>query len=156
MSQRVLTLVATVLIAACSGAATSSAQTVSPQAGSEAAVQGFLRAVADSNLDKMAELWGTSKGPAGTTRQPADYERRILVMQAYLHGADYRIISNARDGSSDDRRVLQVEMSRRGCDKIVPFTTTRSRKGWVVSAIDLDMLGSPGRQCGEADSTSAQ
>ena len=156
MSQRVLTLVATVLIAACSGAATSSAQTVSPQAGSEAAVQGFLRAVADSNLDKMAELWGTSKGPAGTTRQPSDYERRILVMQAYLHGADYRIISNARDGSSDDRRVLQVEMSRRGCDKIVPFTTTRSRKGWVVSAIDLDMLGSPGRQCGEADSTSAQ
>lgn len=156
MSQRVLTLVATVLIAACSGAATSSAQTVSPQAGSEAAVQGFLRAVADSNLDKMAELWGTSKGPAGTTRQPADYERRILVMQAYLHGAEYRIISNARDGSSDDRRVLQVEMSRRGCDKIVPFTTTRSRKGWVVSAIDLDMLGSPGRQCGEADSTSAQ
>lgn len=156
MSQRVLTLVATVLIAACSGAATSSAQTVSPQAGSEAAVQGFLRAVADSNLDKMAELWGTSKGPAGTTRQPSDYERRILVMQAYLHGAEYRIISNARDGSSDDRRVLQVEMSRRGCDKIVPFTTTRSRKGWVVSAIDLDMLGSPGRQCGEADSTSAQ
>jgi hypothetical protein len=122
MSQRVLTLVATVLIAACSGAATSSAQTVSPQAGSEAAVQGFLRAVADSNL----------------------------------HGAEYRIISNARDGSSDDRRVLQVEMSRRGCDKIVPFTTTRSRKGWVISAIDLDMLGSPGRQCGEADSTSAQ
>ncbi len=156
MSQRVLTLVATVLIAACSGAATSSAQTVSPQAGSEAAVQGFLRAVADSNLDKMAELWGTSKGPAGTTRQPSDYERRILVMQAYLHGAGYRIISNARDGSSDDRRVLQVEMNRGGCDKIVPFTTTRSRKGWVVSAIDLDMLGSPGRQCGEADSTSAQ
>lgn len=156
MSQRVLTLVATVLIAACSGAATSSAQTVSPQAGSEAAVQGFLRAVADSNLDKMAELWGTSKGPAGTTHQPSDYERRILVMQAYLHGAEYRIISNARDGSSDDRRVLQVEMSRRGCDKVVPFTTTRSRKGWVISAIDLDMLGSPGRQCGGADSTSAQ
>jgi hypothetical protein len=153
VSQRILSLVATVLLVAGGGVTTASAQTTTAQAESEAAVQGFLRAVADSNTDKMADLWGTSKGPASATHQPSDYERRILIMQAYLKGADYRIISNARDGSSNDRRVLQVEMTRRGCDKIVPFTSTRSKKGWVVSAIDLDLLGSPGRQCGESDST---
>lgn len=158
MSQRILPLVAAVLIAVGGGVVPASAQSHAPSAGSaqaasEAAVQGFLRAVADSNLDKMAELWGTSKGSAAATHQPSDYQRRLVVVQAYLRGADYRILSGAPDQSSKDRRVLQVEMSRNGCDKIVPFTTSQSRKGWLVSAIDLDQLGGPGHQCGAADST---
>lgn len=156
MSQRLLSLTMAVLVVACSGATTSTAQSVAPQAGSEAAVQNFLRAVADSNLDKMAQHWGTSKGPAASTHQPSDYQRRLVIMQAYLRGAEYRIISNTDDGSSKDRRVLQVEMTRGGCNEIVPFTTTRAGKQWLVSAIALDELGSPGRRCGEADSTSGQ
>jgi hypothetical protein len=156
VSQRLLSLGLAVLVAACGGASTSTAQSVAPQAGSEAAVQDFLRAVADSNLDKMAQLWGTSKGPAASTRQPTDYQRRLVIMQAYLRGANYRIISNTDDGSSKDRRVLQVEMTRGGCDEIVPFTTTRAGKTWLVTAIALDALGSPGRRCGQADSASAQ
>ena len=51
-----------------------------------------MQAVADSNLQKMARLWGTSAGPAAKTNQPPDYERRIVVMQAYLRNDDYRII----------------------------------------------------------------
>lgn len=156
MSQRILSLAIAVLVVACGGATTSTAQSVAPQAGSEAAVQGFLRAVADSNLDKMAQLWGTSKGPAASTHQPTDYERRLVIMQAYLRGADFRIISNTEDESSKDRRVLQVEMARGGCSEIVPFTTTRAGRSWLVTAIALDALGSPGRRCGESDSTSAQ
>jgi hypothetical protein len=156
VSQRLLSFVLAVLVVACSGATTSAAQSVAPQAGSEAAVQSFLRAVADSNLDKMAQLWGTSKGPAASTHQPSDYERRLIVVQAYLRGADFRIISNAEDGSSKDRRVLQVEMSRGGCDEIVPFTTSRAGKSWLVSGIALDALGSPGRRCGQGDSTSSR
>lgn len=156
MSQRLLSLAVAVLVVACGGATTSTAQSVAPQAGSEAAVQGFLRAVADSNLDKMVELWGTSKGSAAKTRQPSDYERRLVIVQAYLRGATYRIISNTEDGSSKDRRVLQVEMTRGSCNEIVPFTTTRAGKSWLVSAIALDALGSPGRRCGEEDTSGKQ
>jgi hypothetical protein len=156
VSQRFLSLVVAALVVACGTATTSTAQSVTPQAGSETAVQGFLRAVADSNLDKMAQLWGTSKGPAASTHQPSDYERRLVIMQAYLRGANFRIISNTADGSSKDRRVLQVEMTRNGCDEIVPFTAARAGTGWVVTAIDLDALGSPGRRCSESDSTSGR
>ena len=156
MSQRLLSLVIAMLVVACSGATTSTAQSVAPQAGSEAAVQGFLRAVADSNLDKMAQFWGTSKGPAASTHQPSDYERRLVIVQAYLRGADFRIISNTEDASSKDRRLLQVEMTRNGCDEVVPFTTSRAGKSWLVTAIALDALGSPGRRCDQADSTKTQ
>jgi hypothetical protein len=156
VSQRLLSLAIAVFVVACGGATTSTAQSAAPQAGAEAAVQNFLRAVADSNLDKMAQLWGSSKGPAAKTHQPSDYERRLIVVQAYLRGADFRIISNSDDDSSKDRRVLQVEMTRAGCDEVVPFTTTRAGKSWLVTAIDLDALGSPGRRCDQADSTSSQ
>ncbi len=156
MSHRILSIATTLLVVACGGAATSSAQDLSPQAGSEAAVQGLLRAVADSNLDKMAQFWGTSKGPAAATHQPSDYERRIVVMQAYLRGSDFRIISNTVDSEHRDRRVLRVELTRGSCDEVVPFTAIRTGKGWVVSSVDLDALGSPARRCGVADSTASQ
>lgn len=157
MRHRPWYLIVAVALAACAQATTSSAQSASTQSGAEAAVQHFLQAVADSNTAKMAELWGTSKGPAAQTHQPSDYERRIVIMQAYLHGADHRILSNATDGSNKDRRVLQVEMSRNGCDKIVPFTVVRLRSGsWLVTAIDLGELGSPGRICGAGNDASPQ
>jgi hypothetical protein len=155
VSQR-LAAIAALLIGLVPGAAPLSAQTASPQAQaqSETAVQSLMQAVADSNLDKMAELWGTSKGPASQTHQPTDYGRRLFIMQAYLRGAGYRILSNSRDGNNDNRRVLQVEMTRNGCTKIVPFTTIRAGQRWLVEAVDLDALGGPGRRCGEGDSTS--
>lgn len=150
-------ILATVALGLSLTAGTAAAQSPSPQAGSEAAVQGFLRAVADSNLEKMAQLWGTSKGAAAKTHEPSDYDRRIVVMQAYLHGAEFKILSNTADQGRKDRRTLQVELTRDGCDKIVPFTTVRTRSGsWIVSAIELGELGSPGRQCGPSDSTSAR
>lgn len=156
MSQR-LAACAALLVGLAVGAVPLAAQTTSPdtqaQTQSEAAVQGLMQAVADSNLGKMAELWGTSKGAASQTHQPSDYDRRIFIMQAYLRGARYRILSNSRDGGNANRRVLQVEMTRNGCTKIVPFTTIRADKRWLVEAVDLDALGGPGRRCGDSDST---
>ena len=41
-----------------------SSAAVEPAKSAAAAVQGFMQAVADSNLDKMASLWGTASGSA--------------------------------------------------------------------------------------------
>jgi hypothetical protein len=106
-----------------------------------------MRAVADSNLTKMAQLWGSAKGPAATTGEPADYQRRILIMQAYLRGAEYRIMSNDPAPDAPEQRLLQVELKREHCDKIIPFTVLRAGNVWLVNKVYLGAAGSPGRPC---------
>ncbi len=51
-----------------------------------------MQAVADSNLDKMASLWGTRQWSGLQDRQPPDYEQRIAIMQAYLRNDGFRLI----------------------------------------------------------------
>ena len=44
-----------------------------PAGSAAATVKSFMQAVADSNLAKMASLWGTASGPASKTNQPPDW-----------------------------------------------------------------------------------
>ncbi len=144
---------AIVLFTACSGnRPTSTAPETAPSA--ERAVQDFMRAVSDSNVAKMAQLWGSAKGAAAVTHEPSDYERRIVVIQAYLRGASYRIMSNDAAMGQADRRLLQVELKREHCDKVVPFTVVRSGNAWIINQIDLGAAGSPGRPCESSGATS--
>ena len=138
-------MAAAALVAACGGGG--GAGQVHPSNTASAAVDNFMRAVADSNLAAMASLWGTSKGPAAKTKQPPDYERRIAVMQSYLVNDDYRIQSDAAEGS-DGRHALQVQLRRQACTWTVPFTVIRLSDGsWLVNQIDLTTAGNPARGC---------
>jgi hypothetical protein len=106
-----------------------------------------MGAVADSNLTRMAELWGTSSGSAKSTGKPNDYLRRIAIIHSYLKGTKAKVLSEPE--RSSNRAVLMVELSRDECHKQVPFTFARTGGGqWLVQAIELGTLGSPGRPCG--------
>jgi len=108
----------------------------------------FMRAVADSNLTQMAELWGTSKGSAAATGQPADFLQRIAVMQLYLRGATTKVLGNGPVPGSGDRRQVMLELTRGGCVKQVPFTMVRTKDGaWLVNAVDLNAAGNPAKPC---------
>jgi len=126
---------------------------VEPAQSAAGAVQGFMQAVADSNLAKMATLWGTSSGPASETHQPSDYQRRIAIMQAYLKNQSYRVTSDVPE--TPDRRNLQVVIKRETCSWSVPFIAIKTRGGaWVVNQVDLTAAGNPARPCLEGvDST---
>ena len=114
-----------------------------------------MQAVADSNLAKMATLWGTANGPASKTHQPSDYERRIAVMRAYLQNQSFRVTSDVPD--SPDRRSLQVEIKRQNCSWSVPFTAVKTRDGsWVVNQVDLTAAGNPARPCLEGSDSARQ
>jgi len=146
---------AALVLAACSsGGATNQ---VPPANTAAAAVQDFMKAVADSNLTTMASLWGTTSGPAGKTRQPADYERRIAVMQAYLSNDDFRILSDSPDGS-EFRRAMQVQIRRQACTWDIPFTVIQlTDKTWIINQVDLAAAGNPAKPCNPAakDTSSA-
>lgn len=131
-----------ILLAACGG----SSAPVQPARSATTAVQSFMQAVADSNLTKMAGLWGTANGPAAKTKQPPDYERRIAIMQAYLRSDGFRVTSDIAEG--ENRRALQVELRRQTCTWSVPFVTVRTGDGsWLVTSVDLAAAGNPARPC---------
>lgn len=134
------------LLAACGGRSAPPAQ--SATSGSSA-VRSFMQAVADSNLAKMASLWGTANGPASKTKQPPDWERRIVIMQAYLRNDSFRITSDVAE-QNENRRAQQVEIRRRSCTWNVPFVTVKARDGsWLVTQVDLAAAGNPARPCME-------
>lgn len=127
---------------------------VQPSKSAAGAVQGFMQAVADSNVAKMATLWGTTSGPASKTHQPPDYERRIAIMQAYLRSDSYRLTSDVPE--TDNRRALHVELKRQTCTWSVPFVAVKTGDGsWVVNQVDLTQAGNPARPCleGASDTT---
>ena len=114
-----------------------------------------MQAVADSNLAKMATLWGTSSGPAAKTGQPPDYERRIVIMQAYLRNESFRVTSDVPE--SPDRRALQVELRRHTCTWSVPFVAVKTADGaWVINQVDLTAAGNPARPCYEGADSATQ
>ena len=149
-------LVLAVVLAACGGG--SAPSTVSPTTSSaRGAVDAFMQAVADSNLARMADLWGTAGGPAAKTRQPADWERRVAVMQAYLQNESHRIVSDGpATPAAEGRRSVQVEIRRQLCTWMVPFTAIRLGDGtWIVNQVDLTAAGNPARPCVPGQDTAA-
>jgi hypothetical protein len=145
------------VLAACGGGS-SSPGSVGPTNSAKAAVESFMLAVADSNLAAMANLWGTAAGPAGSTRRPQDYERRIAIMHAYLRNESHRIISDTPDAPGT-RHALQVEIRRQLCSWVVPFTAIKLGDGrWIVSQVDVTAAGNPARPCdpGAGRDTTAQ
>ena len=106
-------LVLAVLLAACGGG--SAPSTVAPTTSARGAVDAFMQAVADSNLTQMANLWGTSAGPAAKTNQPSDWEKRITVMQAYLQNESHRVMSDTPAAGDANRHAVQVEIRRQLC-----------------------------------------
>ena len=136
-------------LAACGGGAPPS---IPPSTSAAGAVQSFMQAVADSNVTKMAALWGTANGAASRTNQPADWERRVAIMQAYLRNDSFRVTSDVPEAA--DRRALQVEIKRETCSWTVPFVAIKARDGgWLVNQVDLTAAGNPSRPCLEGAAT---
>jgi hypothetical protein len=136
------------LLAACGGG-TSAQQPAQPVSSASGAVRGFMQAVADSNLDKMASLWGTAAGSAAKTNIPPDYRRRVAVMQAYLRNQSFRILSD-QPQATENRRAVQVELKRETCTWSVPFVVIKTVDGtWLVTQVDLAAAGNPARPCAD-------
>jgi hypothetical protein len=72
---RILIAITMAALIGCGGGS-KPATTTTPSAGPSHAVDAFMKAVADSNLTRMAELWGTKGGSAAETGKPTDYQRR--------------------------------------------------------------------------------
>lgn len=146
------------LLTACSGGGSAVGPVAPSNNSARGVVESFMQAVADSNLTRMGTLWGTSAGPASTTNQPSDWERRIAVMQAYLRNESHRLLPSTASGAGTDE--VPVEIRRSLCTWVVPVTALRLSDGsWLVNQVDLTKVGNPARPCepgADQDSTASE
>lgn len=149
-----------VVVLGCGGGAAGTAEPESRATTPEAAVRNFMQAVADSNITMMARFWGTSRGPASVTGQPADFRDRLVVTQAYLRQSPFKLLRTDPVPGQDDRRAVMVEFDRvdydgKKCVRGAPFTVLQAGShGWIVVTLDLNLIGTPGRSCSAAQQAS--
>lgn len=150
---RVRCLLGALLLSACGGHAApgSTSPQAAPSSTPESAVRAFLLAATDSNMPQMSRLFGTEKGSAYTTHQPADYQRKLEVMQIYLRGINYTVGKIHPSDNDASKTVVDVIIDRRACSRTMPVTTVQSsRDGWLINALDLNTAGNPQRPCRDA------
>ncbi len=141
-----LGVAATMLLAACGGGGGSIGPApVSP----EAAVRSFLNGVKANSLSAMGETWGSSRGPAISYMDRAEMEQRLTVIRAFLEHEKFEILGSQAGTmpGSEQKRVVQVRLTRKGCQPVVPFTVIPYGGGWLVTDIDLSAAGNPQRPC---------
>ncbi len=141
MPQRLVPLL--FLVAACAGGSAGSAANSSP----ENTVKAFLAAARDTNTALMANYWGGPDGPAGQTKKPADYEKRIDIMQRYLVNDSVSVVSIGKVSGSPDQVSVTVRIFRGNCRSLVPFTAGPWKHLWLIQDIDLSAAGNPARKC---------
>ncbi len=141
---RIPFLVGAATLVAC---ASNKSASVSADLSAAQVVTAFMRAAADSNLNRMGDLWGNQRGPANLTRFPPGYEKRLTVMQLYLRGDSVRITSDMAVRGSGSQRQFSVELHRGTCVMQIPLTTVRSGNGWLVETVDISAAGNPARPC---------
>ncbi len=159
-----------IALAACGGHSSGPAA-AGPAASAEGAVRNFMAAAADSDLAKMANYWGSAKGPAAVTKEPPDYARRMLIMQAYLRSNGYKVLGESAAAAPrapadsaaprpppppvEQSRQVAVQLYRANCSPIVPFVVIRAANGaWIVNQVDLMAAGTVYKNCGEAKDSS--
>lgn len=135
--------------AACGGGAGGNVGAAAPPvASSSQAAREFMRAAADSNMVRMGQLWGSSKGPAGVVGSPPDYERILVVIQAYIRGDSARVTSDVGVAGDDKRRRLGMTLYRGTCVRQIPMTMIKmGNGGWIVNNVDVASAGNPARPC---------
>lgn len=139
LSHRFLVIAALLTLPACAGRNVPAGPPA--PASPEEAVTAFLSAVNGADLQRMAVLWGTERGPSTVTvRDPRQREQRLVVMQRLLQHDSARFVpAPSPSVPPPGRQFLSVELTRGPRRAVVPFTVVGQRAGgWLVENVGLE------------------
>lgn len=128
-------------LAACRGPSPSAAPAPLAPGTPEETVRQFLAAANARDLERMALLWGTERGPSTVTNpnSPTVQRRQLEIMQRNLVNESHRVTGSESVADHDDRRRLMVELVRGSRRVSVAFTMVTPRSGgWLVLSFDLE------------------
>jgi hypothetical protein len=108
-------------------------------------VEQFMRAANARNLDAMARLFGTAKGPITALYPKAEVEQRMALFADELKHQDFEVTSEQMvPGRSDEARQLTVRIKKDDKNYSVPFTLVRYKdNSWLIEQFRLDVLTGP-------------
>jgi len=108
-------------------------------------VEQFMRAANARDLQAMARLFGTSKGPVATLYPKTEVEQRMALFADELKHQDFEVTSEQSvPGRSDEARQLTVRIKKEDRNYSVPFTLVRYKdNGWLIEQFRLDVLTGP-------------
>lgn len=108
-------------------------------ASAREAVQKFMAAGKDQNIQAMAEIWGTEQGPASATMEQEEREMRLIIMMRCLRHDTYSIVSETQVAGGDRQFTVQL---RRGT--LTATSTFRATPGpnsrWYLKGFEPEPL----------------
>jgi hypothetical protein len=116
-------------------------------ASPQLAVDQFLTAVRNRDLQAMGTVFGTNKGPARETLDRSELEKREVILACYFNNDSYRVLGE-QAGQSGHREV-RVELKRGNLTRQSTFYTIEGPgRRWYVDNMDIaavrDFCGNPG------------
>ena len=151
--RKVLLAVVLVLTGACSSAsksgpppgaalpAPSGAVNAAGAASAKAAVESFLTAVKNQDLQAMSMIWGTENGLAREQMSRDDLEKRLVIMQCHLNHDSWSYASGLDGTTRIGEQDLRIELRQKNLKEQTIVTAVRGKSGrWFVKNIDVSKL----------------
>lgn len=107
------------------------------------ALQRFMTAAKNQDLQELGVTWGTVDGPilkASESREEKDTrEQREIILMCYLKHDSYRVLGEAP--AKNGERVLAAEVKFQDLTRSTNFSVTRGPNDrWFVRQFDIEAL----------------
>lgn len=112
-----------------------------PTAGASAArpaLDAFLAAVRNQDLQAMSMVWGDKNGSVrdGKVMSREDMEQRELVLMRCFKHDSFRVLGEAP--APDRERVLQVELTRGTKKHVTDFYAVKGPERWYIRSANME------------------
>lgn len=96
----------------------------------------------DAELQTMARLFGTQRGPITSLYPRSEVEQRIVLLASILQHEDYRLEGEGLvPGRTGEAIRIMVRIRQGETNVTVPFTLVRSTShGWLIEKFDAEKL----------------
>lgn len=127
-------------LVACRTTGGSGSSQVTGATAPRAAVEQFLATAKAGDLQAMATIWGTEKGPARDHMDRGELEKRTMIMMCYFNHDSFRIV-NEKTSDVPDRREFLVEFRKGTLTRSAAFFTVRGpSERWYVESADINAM----------------
>lgn len=110
-------------------------------ASPKAAVESFLTAVKNQDLQAMSMIWGNEKGLARDQFSREELEKRLVIMQCSLNHDSWSYAMGLDGTTRAGEQDLRIELRQKNLKEQTIVTAIRGPAGrWYVKNVDLGKL----------------
>jgi hypothetical protein len=105
------------------------------------AVERFMAAARQGNLDAMSQIWGSTAGPVRATMSRQEWEMREVVFMRCLRHETWRVLGESPAAGGE--RLMSVEIKFRDLTRSTNFYAVMGpEQRWFIRQFDMEPLTS--------------